>query len=129
MHTQGYERSTPWRLALALMTRVAALTDTFEDDGFSMAGKLKVLAADLPARCAMTHEQADYDSAQRHAQSTSEHLLKLWMTAQVAAHLGLIHPKPLAALRKQLDAIDDATAALPDELFEDDGEGELADAA
>lgn len=130
MQTQGYERSAPWRQALALLTRIQSITADFEDDAFGLAGKLRSQAADLPARAALCFEQLDYDAAHQHAAATRDQLFKLWLTAQVAEHLGQLSHKQLNDLRKKLDALDDALESLPDELFEDDGQDTpLADAA
>jgi|GEM_PF-2908827 len=126
MQTHGYDRSEPWRQALALLEDIAELTKAFDEDPFGLAGKLRSLAAELPQRCAGTFEQQDYTAAQQHAQSASEHLFKLLVQAQVAAHLKLISPKQLKHLRLSLDQLDAAITALPDELFEDDGLSEAA---
>jgi len=129
MQTFGYERSAPWRQSLALLDYLRKLTDTFHEDPFGMAGRIRSLAADLPPRCAIAHEQADYDSATQHAQAASEHLFKLWLQAQVAAHLALINPRLLRDLRSRIEALDNAITDMPDDLFEDDGQDELAQAA
>ena len=129
MQTHGYERSAPWRQSLALMKHLAQLTDAFEDDAFSMAGKLRTLAADLPILSAYCYEQIEYDRAKANADEARQHLFKLLLQAQVAAHLGLIDARQLTDLRKKLDALEDAITQLPDELFEDDAQPDLEQAA
>ena len=87
------------------------------------------MTADLPIRCAICFEQNEYDSVKSHATAITEHLFKLLLQAQVASHLGLLTARQLKALRKKLDALENAVTALPDELFEDDGQDELKPAA
>ena len=129
MQTHGYEHSAPWRQALALLDHLRALTADFKDDPFGCGGKLRAMAADLPIRCAVCFEESDYESVQSHASAIIEHLFKLLLQAQVAGHLGLLTGRQLKVLRKKLDSLENAVTALPDELFEDDGQDELKPAA
>lgn len=129
MQTHGYERSAAWRLALALLDQVRTLTGPIDDDPFGLAGKLRSLASELPTLAALTYEQLDYDNAQAHAERAAAHHFKLWVQAQVAHHLGLITARQLKDLRQALDRLDEALSALPDELFEDDGLDDEAEAA
>lgn len=129
MQNQGYERSAPWRQALALLDQLSAAADAFDSDPFTMANRVRGLAIELPAKCATCFEQMDYDSAAAHANATREHLFKLRLAVQVAAHLGLINPRQLKPLIRQIDQLDTTLADLPDELFEDDGPTDYQEAA
>lgn len=129
MQTHGYEHAHAWRSALALVDHIQSLADTFADDPFGMAGKLRSLAADLPLCAAQTFEQHDYDSAKRQATHASAQLFNLRVQSQLAQHLGLLTPRQRNNLQKKIDALDDAITDLPDELFEDDGEDAFAGAA
>ena len=120
MQTHGYERSAVWKQALALLDHLRKLTAGFDNDPFAMAGRLRGIAIDLPARAANAYEQADYDSVQAHADDAAHQLLQLWVQLQLANHLGLVTPRQLKDLRKRIDNLHTAFTALPDELFEDD---------
>ena len=121
MQTHGYQRSAPWKQALALLDQTRALTAGVEDDPMGMAGRLNALAAELPVLAATAFEQLDYDNARAHARAACEHLFRLELNAQVALHLGLITPRQLNELIKRLNTLDQTLVDLPDELFEDDG--------
>lgn len=129
MQTHGYDRSSVWKQALALLDHLRTLTATFDNDPFGLAGKLRAIAVDLPVRAATAYEQLDYDSAKAHADKASQQIFQLWVQAQLAQHLGLLTPRQLNDLRRRLDTLDDAFAELPDELFEDDDAQDLSDAA
>lgn len=129
MQTHGYERSAAWKQSLAMLDQTRALTDAFETDPFGLAGKLKTLAIALPVFAATVYEQFEYDSARAHAEGASQHLLQFWLQAQLAEHLGLLTARQLSDLRKKIDTLDATFDALPDELFEDDGEDEQGIAA
>ncbi len=126
MQTHGYERSKPWKQALALIDLVRSLTAVFENDDLGLAGKLRAIASELPLLTALAYEQTEYDKLTSHAQAVNAQLFKLLAQAQLAQHLKLISPKQLIQLRKLIDTLDATMLSLADELFEDDGQNQAA---
>ncbi|MFI4861733.1 MAG: four helix bundle protein [Phycisphaerales bacterium JB063] len=123
MTTPTYEHTRAWKQALALVTHVYKLTQTFPPEEKSgIAGGMRKSIAALPLKLADCWAQDEYTPALAAANAGHALIRDTLVQAQVAYHLALITKHQLADLRKHTARAAHTLDAMLDDLFEEETE-------